>query len=120
MHFHATATICPLLLLLLPLASARCYKKGSAIENANVQFALDNVEQTAAFLQGNLQSNQERGTCVSDDPAGNHWYFAVRYEGSTGKDVSKAMIIEGLRQEVNGCGKRGGRRKIGDMVYTYV
>ncbi|KAH9863554.1 hypothetical protein J1614_009486 [Plenodomus biglobosus] len=106
-------------ILLSPLASAACYKKGPS--NVNVQVAFDQMDTTASFLQGELVGGQERGLCVTDLATGTHWYMSVRNEDSgKGRLVTKADIDTYLRREINGCGTKGGHRGESGVEYTYV
>ncbi|KAJ4286921.1 hypothetical protein N0V90_012801 [Kalmusia sp. IMI 367209] len=117
MLLHAAAITSSLLplLLSLPLASAKCYK--DTIQNADTQFALDHVYDTAAFLQGNLANGQQRGLCVSDTSVGNQWYFGIHNGKDTATDVTKEDIDKYLRRELNGCGKNGGHRDEDDVTF---
>lgn len=95
--------------ILLPLASAKCYNNGPVF--VNKQFGLDNVYNTAIMLQGELQSGQVRGTCVTDKNGGYNWYFSVRNVGKSGQTLDKNKIDGYLRAEIHNCGLKGGYTK---------
>jgi hypothetical protein len=117
MHSYAAAAISSL--LLLPLASAGCYKDD--VPGASIQFALDHVYDAASYLQGSLANGQERGLCITDVGAGNQWYLSVINRGKSWSDVSREVIEKYLRMEINGCLTKGGKREHENKIsYKYV
>ena len=109
-------TAAALFSILISFAAATCY--GDAVANANTQFALDNVQDAATFLQGELAAGQVRGLCVTD-PANNgyHWFYSIRNVGKNGFTVQKDWIITNFRTEIQGCGTKGGYRGYDDIQY---
>jgi hypothetical protein len=116
MYFQAVVAIYAV--LLLPLASAKCYKDSP--KNTNKQFAYDNIGNSATSLQGELDAGQVRGVCVTDSTQGNHWYFSIRNTGKNGQNVNKEDIDQYLRLEIDGCKENGGYSAHGYIEYKYV
>ena len=117
MYLTTAATI---LSLVLPFASAGCYRTDSAPAQTNTQFASDHVGEVSKFLQGKLAGKQSRGTCVVDTPNNNHWWFAIYNEGSGDVQLDHGVIYDKLNREILGCGTAGGERSDGGIRYTYV
>lgn len=111
-----TKTAIALLSILVPFAAAKCYE--DAVANANPQFALDNVQDAATFLQGELAAGQVRGLCVTDPGHSSyHWFYSIRNTGSNGFTVEKDWIATNFRTEIQGCGTKGGYRGYDDIQY---
>jgi hypothetical protein len=94
------------MVVLLPFASANCYKDGPA--TSSQQFALDNLSTVATMLSGSLVGGQIRGICATDKANSNNWYFSVRNTGKNTEILSSGRINDHMITEITGCGNHGG------------
>jgi hypothetical protein len=97
------------MVVLLPFASAKCYKDSPAMSSQ--QFALDNLSTVATMLSGSLVGGQIRGICATDKANSNNWYFSVRNTGKNTEILSLERIRDHMIIEITACGNHGGYKK---------
>jgi hypothetical protein len=103
------------ILLLLPLATAKCY--GKPVSSVNKQLVHNNIESVCKLMQGHFRAKQPRDSCITDSSSGTEWRMGVtcinkKMDGTLTLDACKA----GIQQELDKC-SQGGHHKKDDFEF---